>query len=729
MKLGDLGLAKVLAGDGAGLTQTGMTMGTPYYVSPEQAIGNKEIDFRADIYSLGCTLFHAISGQTPYRGESAMSVMLQHITQQPPKIQTAWPECPPSLVNLLDCMLRKKPEERQENYEVLLQQLTWVAERLDAPSASQAAAMSMIVPMPGERPASEPAAPVAKSPPSKLSKASGRPWKIAVALAGLAGVAAGVTFWQPWKKPVPIPAPPVDAMDTPAPATPLAARSATPEPVKSVASISGMAAALVASPAGASFAAATKEAPLVNSLGMRFVPVPITGGPTGGQRVLFSVWETRVQDYAVFAQEANYRWGKPAIEPEFTYPAVGVNWDGARAFCLWLTEHERKAGRLGSNEAYRLPSDHEWSCAVGIGDLEDAAKTPEEKNGKIRDVYPWGTQWPPPAGAGNYAGEEMKPALAAGKYSHIGHPIAGYNDGYVETAPVGSFRPNQYGIYDMGGNAWEWCEDWYDEKHEDKTMRDSPWDKTVALFSSIRTNRTPGTSSPRSGFRCVLAAVELDMKSPAPLASIPEKSPATPVPAPPPALTAASAAPNTPAPTPAPTATPPMTDAEGFISLLDGDHIDGWKQLGTGGFTFENGAWTSWVARQGQGCWWYSRERFTDFTLKVEFRIGTPGGNSGIYVRSPYPRDDLRVPISQSYQIDISESRNPHGNDGRHLPYQSAHVRAAKGAGLERTGDQCGGAALSREGERHAGERFHREQSDLRLHRIAKLQRGRRPVP
>ena len=175
-----------------------------------------------------------------------------------------------------------------------------------------------------------------------------------------------------------------------------------------------------ASPAG-NPAAATKEAarpstdprespppprPWVNSLGMKFVPVPITGGPTDGKRVLFSIWETRVQDYEVFASETKREWPNSASVRDATHPAVNVSWEDATAFCAWLTERERKVGRLGANEVYRLPSDHEWSCAVGVGAEEDATKTPSEKNARIGNVYPWGAVWPPPAGAGNFRGEE-----------------------------------------------------------------------------------------------------------------------------------------------------------------------------------------------------------------------------------------------------------------------------------------------------------------------------------
>lgn len=112
---------------------------------------------------------------------------------------------------------------------------------------------------------------------------------------------------------------------------------------------------------------------------MKFVPVPIMGGPTKGKRVLFSIWDTRVQDYGAFVTETKHDWPKASFKQEPAHPAVNVSWDDAQAFCNWLTAHERKAGKLGAKECYRLPTDHEWSCAVGIGEQDDAAKSPKEK--------------------------------------------------------------------------------------------------------------------------------------------------------------------------------------------------------------------------------------------------------------------------------------------------------------------------------------------------------------
>jgi hypothetical protein len=140
---------------------------------------------------------------------------------------------------------------------------------------------------------------------------------------------------------------------------------------------------------GATPATATKDAPFLNGLGMKFVPVPITGGPTGGHRVLFSVWETRVQDYAVFAKETKREWPKVDFPQDAaTHPAVNLNYQDAQDFCTWLTKRERKAGILGAHEVYRLPSDHEWSSARGIGEREDPAKSPSEKNQQGKDDYP-----------------------------------------------------------------------------------------------------------------------------------------------------------------------------------------------------------------------------------------------------------------------------------------------------------------------------------------------------
>ena len=72
--------------------------------------------------------------------------------------------------------------------------------------------------------------------------------------------------------------------------------------------------------------------------------------------------------------------------------------------------------------------------------------------------------------------------------------IAGYNDGFVNTSPVGSFAANRFGLYDMGGNVWQWCEDWFDKDQKDRVLRGASWGNSTAhfLLSSYRDHRAPG---------------------------------------------------------------------------------------------------------------------------------------------------------------------------------------------------------------------------------------------
>ena len=270
-------------------------------------------------------------------------------------------------------------------------------------------------------------------------------------------------------------------------------------------------------------AGSIKDGPFVNSLGMKFVPVPIVGGPSNSKRVLFSIWDSRVQDYAAFAQETARYWPKPDITQGPTHPAVNVTWDDAKAFCLWLTARERAAGIIGRQDEYQLPTDHEWSCAVEIGLRESADANPESKSGKIANAYPWGTNWPPLEKAGNYAGEELQSAVANGKYKYIPEVLASYRDEFVETAPVGSFSPNQLGLYDMGGNVWQWCEDWYNSGQKDKVLRGASWiDRAAGLMvSSYRAPNSPTVCSTYYGFRCILRVATSNDAKLAQAASVP----------------------------------------------------------------------------------------------------------------------------------------------------------------------------------------------------------------
>ncbi|MFK5922912.1 MAG: SUMF1/EgtB/PvdO family nonheme iron enzyme, partial [Verrucomicrobiota bacterium] len=250
---------------------------------------------------------------------------------------------------------------------------------------------------------------------------------------------------------------------------------------------------------------ATKETPFQNKLGMRFVPVPIIGGASDGQRVLFSIWETRMKDYEAFIEESSdIHWPKLPYAVTKEDPAGYTSWDNAMSFSAWLTERGRKNGELSEKQEYRLPTDHEWSCAVGLGGMEDAEASPVSKNKNIPNEFPWGKGYPPPKGAGNFSGEEGAGVLPR-------QPITGYDDGFIYTSPAGTYTVNKYGLYDLGGNVWEWVQDWFNPKQKQKRVFRGAayiWETEPALLSSNRGLSEPGKQIQMVGFRVVIAPVE-----------------------------------------------------------------------------------------------------------------------------------------------------------------------------------------------------------------------------
>jgi formylglycine-generating enzyme required for sulfatase activity len=128
----------------------------------------------------------------------------------------------------------------------------------------------------------------------------------------------------------------------------------------------------------------------------------------------------------------------------------------------------------------------EWSQAAGL--TGEAGATPVARDGKVKGVYPWGKEWPPGIGAGNYAANVT------------------YDD-WEKTAPVGSFRPNKQGVYDLGGNVWEWCADSGDSSGKNRVLRGGSWSgyNTRSLLASYRRYLPPAERKNESGFRIVLA--------------------------------------------------------------------------------------------------------------------------------------------------------------------------------------------------------------------------------
>jgi len=125
VKLCDLGLARECE-DVAQLTQQGTVLGTPYYISPEQAEGRADIDIRADIYSLGATLYHMVTGKVPFEAASAMRVVVKHLTEPLLPPQQVLPTLSEGLSAVIEKMMRKERDRRYRNPEELLVDLRCV---------------------------------------------------------------------------------------------------------------------------------------------------------------------------------------------------------------------------------------------------------------------------------------------------------------------------------------------------------------------------------------------------------------------------------------------------------------------------------------------------------------------------------------------------------------------------------------------------------------------------
>jgi len=237
----------------------------------------------------------------------------------------------------------------------------------------------------------------------------------------------------------------------------------------------------------------------VNSLGMVFMPVP-------GTKVRMCVHETRWQDFAPYVAAvpppangglrgtANGLWG-------WDDHPVTASWEEAQAFCVWLSQKEGKK--------YRLPTDEEWSHAVGIGSKEKRTPqtTPEELSSKDLKGYPWGDAWPPPPGSANIADASYHFAAATLEDDFVlDFNPKSYDDGFAKTSPVMSFKPNKIGLYDLSGNVDEWCADWYDNQRNTRVTRGgSIGDFGNRYYSSTRVPQPPeGMRGRNTGFRIVL---------------------------------------------------------------------------------------------------------------------------------------------------------------------------------------------------------------------------------
>ncbi len=157
-------------------------------------------------------------------------------------------------------------------------------------------------------------------------------------------------------------------------------------------------------------------------------------------------WGYNAKSNAFEGRKLEYSWRSPGFAQQDSHPVVDVTWFDAVRLCDWLSKTE---GRK-----YRLPTEAEWeyACRAGSTTRFNNGDDPDEltKSGAIYDVdtskvFP---EWTP----------------FATKSS----------DKHQFTAPIGKFKPNAWGLYDMHGNVWEWCSDWHDEKYYANSPAEDP---------------------------------------------------------------------------------------------------------------------------------------------------------------------------------------------------------------------------------------------------------------
>jgi eukaryotic-like serine/threonine-protein kinase len=184
-KVTDFGLARPTThGEDADVTGAGTVVGTPHYMSPEQARG-EEVDFRSDVYSLGIVLYEMLGGQKPFVGKSPVEVISRHLSEPLPALRERCPDVQPGVADLVAWMTAKSAAARPASYDELLVRLT--PDSAGAPASGSDTFTDVREPPPGRG--------VRKAERPKTHR--GRPWAWPVA-ALLAVTAAGLGWLHPW---------------------------------------------------------------------------------------------------------------------------------------------------------------------------------------------------------------------------------------------------------------------------------------------------------------------------------------------------------------------------------------------------------------------------------------------------------------------------------------------------------------------------------------------------
>jgi formylglycine-generating enzyme required for sulfatase activity len=505
VKILDLGLARLhTSGEedtGTGLTQEGTVVGTVDYLAPEQAMDARAVDIRADIYSLGCSLYHLLSGRPPFPGTTAMEKLLKHRCDEPVPLEESRPEVTPDLAAVVRKMMAKEVGDRYQTPAEVAAALTELIAQGEVTRPVAAG------PTAGQSPAWVTPTPPTSSPPPA------RPLVDPQSLQETTGPWDGLEAFPPSTE---------ESSYLPRPRPARRRRRTWTRFVLPAAIVVVAMASLILfiawlskkpdkQPLEGEKPRPKKEAgelprEVTNSIGMKLVWIKPDSfwmgsdnkepglGPEEAPRhevfisqgfYLGRVEVTQAEYLAVMKKNPAFFHDKAGGGPD--HPVEQVTWTEANEFCRQLSslEKEKKAGRV-----YRLPTEAEWEYACRAG---------------TQTVFHYGNTLS--STKANFNGSAPYGAAAQGPFLQ-------------KTARAGSYNPNAWGLCDMHGNVAEWCADYYDpvyyqnseaqdprgaEKGTLRVVRGGSWaDAGTDCRSARRRWENPETRSPRIGFRVVM---------------------------------------------------------------------------------------------------------------------------------------------------------------------------------------------------------------------------------
>jgi formylglycine-generating enzyme required for sulfatase activity len=441
--------------DATHLTQTGAIIGTPAYMAPEQA-GGKAVDHRCDLFSLGCVLYRMCTGEMPFKGSDTLAIIAALALDNPPPPLSLNGELPAELSDLVMQLLAKQPEDRPESASKVVKALQELEEHGADKTVQPSAKQRSTRKRRTEKTGSKPK-PVA----------SRKKWPL-LAGAGMLGMLALLWFFllrpsnnQPSRE---------------------RERPENKGPEKEFTNSLRMKFVLI--PAGKfTMGSSPEEIERCIKSDAQHTGFYKTEGPQHEveitQPFYLGVHEVTVGQVRKFVKDNKYlvgddRWLKPGFEQTDDHPVIFVTWQNTVDFCLCLSEKEGKK--------YRLPTESEWEYGC--------------RAGKGGNRYCFGND---DSDVGLYAWHNSN----SGKKTH----------------PVGKLKENDWGLFDMHGNAWEWCQDNYDGNYYktspkqnppgpsggERVIRGGSWFNVPAhCRSAFRNHNDPGSRHNNLSFRVVL---------------------------------------------------------------------------------------------------------------------------------------------------------------------------------------------------------------------------------